>query len=194
MDIGTDSPGQRRSPDMARVVERNIEALLAKRQQEEQNKGLQDRIADTITGFTGSMLFVYIHLIGFGLWILINLGWIGLPVFDPTFVVLAMFASVEAIFLSTFVLITQNRMQVQADRRADLNLQISLLAEHEVTRIIALVSAMAERMGVDTSNYPELSELKQDVAPEQVLDKIEETKEQFSSDAGRVSGLSAEGR
>jgi len=188
MDIGTDSPSRPRSPDMARVVERNIEALLAKRQQEEQKRGLQDRIADRITGFTGSMLFVYIHLIGFGLWILVNLGLTGLPVFDPTFVVLAMFASVEAIFLSTFVLITQNRMQVQADRRADLNLQISLLAEHEVTRIIALVSAMAERMGVDISNYPELSELKQDVAPEQVLDKIEEAKEQFVSEAEKASG------
>jgi len=173
---------------MASVVERNIEALLAKRRQEEQNKGLQDRIADKVTRFTGSLLFVYIHLVGFSLWILINLGWTGLPVFDPTFVVLAMFASVEAIFLSTFVLITQNRMQAHADRRADLNLQISLLAEHEVTRIIALVSAMAERMGVDTADYPELSELKQDVAPEQVLDKIEETKEQFSSEVEKVSG------
>ncbi|MGX2038802.1 DUF1003 domain-containing protein [Methylocaldum sp. MU1018] len=188
MNTGTDSSYRGRSSDMASVVARNIEALLAKRRQEEQSRGLQDRIADKITRFTGSMLFVYIHLIGFGLWILINLGWSGLPAFDPTFVVLAMFASVEAIFLSTFVLITQNRMQAQADRRADLNLQISLLAEHEVTRIIALVSAMAERMGVDTSNYPELSELKRDVAPEQVLDKIEETKEQFRSDAEKVSG------
>ena len=74
------------------------------------------------------MRFVMIHALLFGAWIVWNLGWIpGLPPFDPTFVVLAMVASVEAIFLSTFVLITQNRMAAMADKRADLDLQVSLL-------------------------------------------------------------------
>ena len=90
-----------------------------------------------------------------------------------------MFASVEAIFLSTFVLITQNRMSAQADRRADLDLQISLLAEHEVTRLITLVSVIAERVGIKTTEDKELPELKQDVHPEQVLEKIEETEERL---------------
>ena len=97
----------RDSGDMADVVERNIQALLSRRNQEEKTKGVQDRIADAISRFAGSMTFVYIHLIGFAVWIIVNLGWTPLPTFDPTFVVLAMFASVEAIFLSTFVLITQ---------------------------------------------------------------------------------------
>jgi uncharacterized membrane protein len=60
-----------------------------------------------------------------------------------------MIASVEAIFLSTFVLISQNRMAALADKRADLDLQISLLAEHEISRIIALVTSIAERMGIE---------------------------------------------
>ena len=69
------------------------------------------------------------------MWIFINLGWIpGMPRFDPSFVILAMVASVEAIFLSTFVLISQNRMQFLSEKRAELSLHISLLAEHEVTR------------------------------------------------------------
>lgn len=128
------------------------------------------------------MTFVYIHLIVFGLWIIINLGWTSLPAFDPTFVILAMFASVEAIFLSTFVLITQNRMAAQADRRADLDLHISLLAEHEVTRLITLVSAMAERMGIEPAvNKPELAELEKDVDPEKVLEKIEQTESDFGN-------------
>lgn len=164
---------QEPSPVLARVMERNIEALLAKRREEERTKGLQERIADRVTRFTGSMVFVYLHLIGFSFWILVNLGWTPLPPFDPTFVVLAMFASVEAIFLSTFVLITQNTMQAQADRRADLNLQISLLAEHEVTQIIKLVHAIAERVGAEESADPGLAELKRDVVPEQVLDQME---------------------
>jgi uncharacterized membrane protein len=160
---------------MAGVVERNIEALLSRRKQGEISKSFHDRVADAVSRFTGSMPFVYIHLVGFGLWILINLDLTRLPAFDPTFVILAMFASVEAIFLSTFVLITQNRMAAQADSRADLDLHISLLAEHEVTRLITLVTAMAERMGVEPAiNHPELAELEKDVDPERVLDQIEQ--------------------
>jgi uncharacterized membrane protein len=98
------------------------------------------------------------------------------PKWDESFVVLAMIASVEAIFLSTFVLISQNRMQAAADKRADLDLQISLLAEHEVTKLATLVSAMAERMGIRTEVDEELGEIKQDVAPEAVLDEIEASK------------------
>jgi uncharacterized membrane protein len=162
---------------MAGVVGRNIQALIARRREEEQSRRTQDRVADAITRFTGSMKFVYIHLFVFGLWIVSNLPWIPLPKFDPTFVILAMFASVEAIFLSTFVLITQNRMAAQADRRADLDLHISLLAEHEITRLIKLVSAIAERMQVEASHDPELTELKSDVKPERVLDKIEQTEQ-----------------
>jgi uncharacterized membrane protein len=94
----------------AQVVERNIRTLLARRLQAEQRAGWQDRLADRITGFTGSMRFVVLHLTIFGLWIIVNLPRVPLPHFDPTYVGLAMMASVEAIFLSTFILITQNRM------------------------------------------------------------------------------------
>ena len=74
------------------------------------------------------------------------------------------------------MLISQNRMQAAADKRADLDLQISLLAEHEVTKIVTLVSAIAERLEVRTDADHELHEIKQDVAPEAVLDEIEATK------------------
>jgi uncharacterized membrane protein len=79
----------------------------------------------------------------------------------------------EAIFLSTFVLITQNRMGAQAARRADLDLPVSLLAEHEVTQLITLVKAIAEHLHLQAAGEPELAELERDVAPEQVLDVIE---------------------
>lgn len=119
------------------------------------------------------MRFVYLHLALFGSWIAINLKWTPLPAFDPTFVVLAMVASVEAIFLSTFVLIAQNQMSAQADRNAELDLQISLLAEHEVTRLMSLVIAIAEKVGVDSVPHEELEHLQRDVDPEMVLDHIE---------------------
>ena len=161
------------STEMAKIVERNIQALLERRKKEEERKSTEERVADTITRFTGSMLFVYIHLVLFGLWIIWNLGWLGLKPFDPTFVVLAMFASVEAIFLSTFVLISQNRMNIQADKRADLDLQISLLTEHEVTRLITLVTAMAKKMEIEDAHHPEMAELSKDVHPEKVMDTME---------------------
>ena len=178
-------PDPRDTPQMAAVVERNIKALLARARQEERDKPLQGKLADRITGFTGSMRFVYLHLAIFGTWIVVNLGWTPLPRFDRSFVVLAMIASVEAIFLSTFVLISQNRMQALADKRADLDLQVSLLAEHEVTRLVQLVTQIARRLGVDEAHDPELRELAQDVAPEKVLDEMEHHARTFQPARGR---------
>ncbi len=79
----------------------------------------------------------------------------------------------EAIFLSTFVLISQNRMAALADKRADLDLHISLLAEHELTKLTSTVVAIAERLDIRADDDPEIQELKKDVAPEAVLDEIE---------------------
>jgi uncharacterized membrane protein len=159
---------------LANVVDRNIRALLEHRQEQQVSRSREERIADAITAFAGSMRFVYIHLAAFGLWVAINLGWLpGVPRFDPSFVILAMVASVEAIFLSTFVLISQNRMAALADKRADLDLQISLLTEHEITRLITLVTAIAERMDIAAAHNPELAELSRDVQPEKVIEKME---------------------
>jgi uncharacterized membrane protein len=158
------------------VLERNIHALQLRRQREEKKATPEERLAEAITRFTGSMRFVYLHLAFFGLWIGANLSWIpGVPAWDPSFVVLAMVASVEAIFLSTFVLISQNRMAAAADKRADLDLQVSLLAEHEVTRLVTLVSGIADRLGVETEADAEVKEIARDVAPDAVLDELEAT-------------------
>ena len=177
------SPMHEPPPGMAMVVERNIRTLLARHHQEERHVKWQDRLAGRITCFTGSMRFVCLHLVLFGLWIVVNLPGVPLPHFDPTYVGLAMAASVEGIFLSTFILITQNRMAAQAQKRADLDLQITLLAEHEITRLIILTDAIAEHLGIKPVQDPELEELAQDVAPEQVLDTMETIQKQTTADA-----------
>jgi uncharacterized membrane protein len=159
--------------DLAGVVERNIEALLQRRRAEEEARAFDERIAQAISRFAGSMRFAYIHLLLVGLWIVVNLGLTPVPRFDPSFVILAMVASVEAIFLSTFVLITQNRMAAIADKRADLDLQISLLAEHEITRVITMLAEVSERLGIQVKQDPELAELARDVVPERVLDSLD---------------------
>jgi uncharacterized membrane protein len=158
---------------LAPILEHNIQTLIARRQREDEERTTEDKIAAAITRFSGSMRFVYIHVLLVGGWILWNSPFSPLPKFDPSLVILAMAASVEAIFLSTFILITQNRITALADKRADLDLQISLLAEHEITRLVQLVSAIAEKMGIEESKDPNLQELKQDVSAEKVLDKLE---------------------
>ncbi|WP_324671347.1 DUF1003 domain-containing protein [Hymenobacter sp. GOD-10R] len=167
---------------MAQIVERNIQALLKRQQTEEKQRTWQNKLADTVTSFTGSMSFVFIHLALFGVWIIWNLGWLGLKPFDPSFVVLAMFASVEAIFLSTFVLISQNRMAELADQRANLDLQVSLLSEHEITRLITLVTRIAQKMDIPEAQDPELNELAGNVLPEKVLDSIQANEQRFADD------------
>ncbi|PTX94581.1 DUF1003 domain-containing protein [Opitutus sp. ER46] len=159
--------------NVAPVVERNITALLARRQAVERSRTFGERLSDGIGRFAGSIVSVYFHFAVFGSWIVINLGWTPLRPFDPSFVVLAMVTSAEAIFLSTFVLIMQNRLAAISEQRAELDLQISLLAEHEVTRVLQLTSAIADKVGApSTVGTPEIDQLKQDVSPEHVLDRL----------------------
>jgi uncharacterized membrane protein len=159
------------------ALRRNIQALQKRREQEEAAATREERIAAAITRFTGSMLSVYVHAAAYGLWIMCNLGWIpGVKPWDETLVVLAMVASVEAIFLSMFILISQNRMAAVSDRRAELDLQVSLLSEHEVTKLVEMVAAIANRLGVNCSD--DIEELKRNVAPEAVLDAIEDPSSQ----------------
>ncbi|WP_254605026.1 DUF1003 domain-containing protein [Sphingomonas bacterium] len=163
-----------RPPGMGSVLERNLRRMRERRADEEKHASPSQRLSDRITSFAGSMTFVGLHAVAYGVWIIANLGWIPtVKPFDPSFVILAMEASVEAIFLSTFVLISQNRMMSAAARQSDLDLQINLLAEHELTRLVALVDAMAQKMGVEVVGRDELEEIKQDVSPEAVLDQLD---------------------
>jgi uncharacterized membrane protein len=164
------SPGGR----LDEVLGRNIGALVERRRAEERRQRRSDRIAERIGRFAGSMTFVWIHLAVVAWWVATNVGLLPGPRFDADFVKLATAASVEAIFLSTFVLVMQNRMAAVAARRADLDLQISLLAEHELTRLIRLTDAVARRLGVDEAHDEELTDLERDVSAEKVLDRIED--------------------
>src|SRR5256885_4719538 len=91
----------------------------------------QDRAADQITSFAGSLKFVYIHSIWFGLWVVLNLGILGASVkFDKyPFGLLTMIVSLEAIFLATFVMVSQNRQAARADIRSELDFETNLRSE-----------------------------------------------------------------
>ena len=111
----------------------------------------EERVADGITTFAGSMRFVYLHTAWFGVWILVNLGLLGatlgglLQPFDPfPFGLLTMVVSLEAIFLSTFVMISQNRQAAVADHRAAMDYEVNLRAEAEICKLLAMVEALVE--------------------------------------------------
>ena len=182
-----------RSARVSEVLDRNIGALLARRKHETESLGLEDRVAGAIGRFAGSMPFVYVHLMLFSTWIVVNLGWIpGLPVFDPSLVILAMAASVEAIFISTFVMINQNRMAHEEDKRSELSLQISLLSEHETTKLITMVSAITRHLNIPVDVAEgEIEELKRNVPPEVVLEEIDRMKE--AADAPEEASSSSPG-
>lgn len=166
-----------KSSSLNTALRRNIQALQERRRADAASASVEEKIAAAIARFCGSMRFVYVHLALYGFWIVANLGWVpAVPAWDPTFVVLAMIASVEAIFLSTFILITQNRMAALAEKRAELDLQINLLSEHEVSTLVTIVDAIGRHLGV-RHDAGEVDELKRNVAPEAVLDAIESTEQ-----------------
>ena len=83
-----------------------------------------------------------------------------------------MIVSLEAIFLATFVLISQNRISAEADRRADLDLQMDLLTEHELTRVLKMLDSIQDKLGIENDNDQELLDLEKNVCPEDVLEEM----------------------
>lgn len=164
---------QNETPDVTKIVERNVNALVNRKKQDLKKRSLSEKVIGSITSFAGSMTSLYIHTILFGVWITWNMGFLNLRPFDPSFIILATFAAVEAIFLTTFVLIGQKHMNVQSEKWAELDLQISLLTEHEVTRILTLITAVAKKMDIEVAKNKEIEELSKDIHPDNVLDTME---------------------
>src|SRR5882724_58467 len=162
------------NPALSKVVERNIRTIIQLRLQAARARSVQDRIADAITAFSGQMAFVYVHVVWFGVWILLNTGRIGVRPFDPIpYGLLTMVVSLEAIFLVTFVLISQNRLSEEAEHRADLALHIGLLTEHELTRVLQMLDAIHDKMAIENHENSELADLEMETKPEDVLAEIE---------------------
>jgi uncharacterized membrane protein len=138
----------------------NIETIARLENEEMEKRALGERVSDVFTGFMGSMTFVVIHLVAFAAWFLINTGHTPLPAFDPfPFGILTLIVSGEGVLLAIFVLVSQNRMSRQANHRAHLNLQISLLAEQESTKLLQKVERILDRLGIEESPKDQAIEL-----------------------------------
>ncbi|HEY4001234.1 MAG TPA: DUF1003 domain-containing protein [Candidatus Xenobia bacterium] len=166
-------PNDENNPKLADVMEQNIRTMLRLRHEASTRRSFQYKISDAITDFSGQLGFVYLHVLWFGAWIVLNMGWMGLTAFDPfPYGLLTMVVSLEAIFLSTFVLISQNRLSEAAERRADLDLQIGLLTEHEVTRVLQMLEAIHAHLQIENHEDSDLAQLEMETRPEDVLEEI----------------------
>ena len=156
---------------VAEPLAKNIATLMQRRSHELATAPVTERVSAAVAGFLGSMWSVAVHALIFGLWIIVNLGLFpGIPPFDPSLVVLAMIASVEAIFLTTFVLVNQNRLARIEEERNELALHVALLSEREVSRLVQLTADIARRL--DVSVEPEIDSLTEETMPDAVLDEI----------------------
>ena len=155
------------------LTKRNVELIRELEESARRERKPSDRVAEAIANFCGSMTFVWVHVIWFGGWIAFN-ALPGVPHVDPfPFTFLTLVVSLEAIFLSTFILISQNHDTRIAERRNHLDLQINLLSEQENTKIIAMLQAIGAHIGAEFGHDPHLKALSEETEPERVVQQIE---------------------
>ena len=160
------------------LTETNVKTILQLEATAKDNQTTSERMSEKIANFCGSMTFVWIHIMGFGGWILAN----SLPSinhFDAfPFTFLTLVVSLEAIFLSTFILISQNQETRLSERRNHLDLQINLLTEQENTKMLQMLKKISEKLNVEIEDDPTVQILEQATRPEKLVEQIMQATEQ----------------
>jgi uncharacterized membrane protein len=177
MSDASKSGDDRKADSVDQLTQRNIEAVRDLEEAAKQERTASDRVAEVVANFCGSMTFVWVHVVWFGIWILINVL-PGLPHIDPfPFTFLTLVVSLEAIFLSTFILISQNQDTKISERRNLLDLQINLLSEQENTQMLMMLRAIAEKVGANPSRDDQVRALSEETKPQQLVEQIKEREE-----------------
>lgn len=157
-------------------IQSNIEKILSLEKQSHQNMSMVERLANKVTTFAGSTPCIILHIIWFGGWIMVNTHLIsGIAPFDPfPFSFLTLVVSLEAIFLTLLVLMSQNRMTKEADKRAQLTLQIDMLDEQETTLILRMVQKISKHLGLEEESNTDVTDLLEETDIDSVAKKIDE--------------------
>ncbi|MFS2036579.1 DUF1003 domain-containing protein [Polaromonas sp. CT11-55] len=162
------------------LTRENVQSMRRVEEMALANRSRADRMAAFIAGFCGSMPFVWLHAAAFAGWIALN-TWPGLAHWDPyPFTFLTLVVSLEAIFLSSFILISQNYELRISDRRNQLDLQINLLTEQENTKMIQMLERIAKKVGADSGGDPDIRILKENTNPEKLVAQIEQAQHEDS--------------
>ncbi|MBI2771806.1 MAG: DUF1003 domain-containing protein [Burkholderiales bacterium] len=166
------------------VTRKNVQAMRQLEEAALARRTTADRVASVIARFCGSMTFVVLHVIFFTAWI----GYNALPAFKPfdpyPFTFLTLVVSLEAIFLSTFILISQNYDMRISERRNQLDLQINLLSEQENTLMLQMLDRIAKKVGAHVADDGQIQALEEATRPEALVEQIEESYTPPPSDKG----------
>ena len=161
------------------LTQRNIELIATLEHVEAAKRSWAERVSDLVTRFGGSLPFLYLHVGWFGGWLLWNLT-PHVPralQFDPApFPLLNLLVALEAVLLSTFILMSQRRQDQLADRRNHLDLQINLLSEQENSKMLAMLAALMRHQGLALDD-PELAALQEATRPEVLVQQLEQALE-----------------
>jgi uncharacterized membrane protein len=178
---GQGTPDYRKAETGSDVTRQNVKAMRELEEAAMARRTGADRAAAAIARFCGSMRFVWIHVAVFAAWIGYNsLPWFN--AFDPyPFTFLTLVVSLEAIFLSTFILISQNYDMRVAERRNQLDLQINLLAEQENTKALQILERIARKVGAHLTDDPQVRALEEATRPDTLVEQIEEAYRQDGS-------------
>lgn len=172
-------------------VTRNIEEIVRLEGRDRLEMGRSDHFADLMTQLSGSMWFVWLHIGWFATWIVLNV--VGVVTFDAfPFGLLTIIVSLEAIFLSTFVLISQNRQALQADRRAKVDLQVNMISEQEITKTMSLVAEIHAYLGLRERHDAELAHMQRDTHVEQLADAVDQAEAGTDAAKGPQSAADTE--
>lgn len=164
------------SPDRAPAsVAENIAKMKQVESAALRPQSRRQAVTDAIGGFAGTISFVVLQLAVCGGWVLVNAGVVPeLSPFDPfPFPLLSAVTSLEAVLLTAFVLIKQNRMITVADRRDHLDLQVNLLTERETTRIIQMLDRLSNHLGIEQHHDADSREMGQHIAVEHLVDELD---------------------
>lgn len=157
----------------------NIEAIIALQAKAEKDLSRTQRIVEAITAFFADPKFLYCILLGVTLWMVVNLlpHGFGIPAFDPPpFEWLEHLLGLGSLLISTGVLITQNRQEKLTEQRMQLSLQLNLLSEQKIAKLIALVEELRRDLpNVRDRHDPEAEVMKQPADPHLVLEVLEKT-------------------
>ena len=158
-------------------VQKHIDVIAKHEQEFLAQRTPSERLGDRISGFAGSLAFVFLHLLFAAGWIAVNsLSIASIPHFDsPPFSLLGTLLALEAILLASFILMRQSRMSRRADERDHLMLQILLLTEKEITAVLGMESQIAKQVGLEkVANSAEVRELSQQTSVDDVAQTIKE--------------------
>jgi uncharacterized membrane protein len=165
------------APRTVSPVQKNIQAIIKLEEEAFHTLSVGERVSNAIARFVGKMSFASYHIIWFGIWTLTNTGLVpGVQPIDPfPFTLLTTLVSLEAIFLSIFLLINQNAMSRQSDHRAHLDLQVNLLAEQEATQMLRMIRRICRKFEVEVDDlYEELDHLEKKTDVHEVVSELKE--------------------